>query len=114
MPISALGRVLIIATLAAGVMLTPLRAQFVYVLNQSTGTISANRIEPGGGLTAIGSPLPAGVVPRSLQVASGGREHGNRDGLTSRFVYVLDFGTGASRGGVLGYRIGANGALTSI
>jgi hypothetical protein len=39
----------------------PLRAQFVYVTNQSSGNVSAYSIGPNGALTPVpGSPLGAG------------------------------------------------------
>jgi hypothetical protein len=50
-------------------LVTPLRAQFVYVANQGSGNVSAYSIGPNGALTLVpGSPFAAGINPNSIAI----------------------------------------------
>jgi 6-phosphogluconolactonase len=79
----------------------PLRAQFAYVVNESSpGSVSAYRIGTNGALTPVaGSPFAAGNFPVTVAVDPAGK-----------FAYVTNGGDN----NVSAYRIGANGALTPV
>jgi 6-phosphogluconolactonase len=85
-----------------------LQAEFVYVANADSNTVSAYRIAENGALTPVArSPFPAGSEPYSVAV----------DPLGG-FVYVANGGSyplnSSVSGSVSGYRIAANGALKPV
>ena len=78
----------------------PLRAQFVYVTNETSNNVSAYSIGADGALTPVpGSPFAAGIQSYSVAVDP-----------TGKFAYVPNFNSA----NVSAYSIGADGALTQL
>jgi hypothetical protein len=96
----------VFSTLAIGFvwLAPPLRAQFAYVANQNSNTVSAYSIGAGGALmsTVPGSPFAAGSGPESVAVDP-----------TGKFAYVANIG-GIGGNNVSAYSIGADGSLTQL
>jgi 6-phosphogluconolactonase (cycloisomerase 2 family) len=99
----------LLSTLALGAVLlaAPLRAQFVYVTNQSDSTISGYSIDSNGALTPVsGSPFPAEYYPSYLAFDS-----------AAGLLYSGNQSTNINHDGVSGtitwYSIDSSGALTS-
>ena len=91
----------VFSTLAIGFvcLAAPLRAQFAYVANLTSNTVSAYSIGANGALTPVpGSPF-ATFAPTSVAVDPKGK-----------FAYAANSGDG----NVSAYSIGANGALTPV
>ena len=83
---------------------TPLRAEFIYVVNAADYTISAYSIGRSGALEPVpGSPFSADFEPRYIAVDVAGR-----------FVYVSNANGFISPGTVSAYSIGPTGALTPV
>jgi 6-phosphogluconolactonase len=98
----------VFSTLAIGFvcLAAPLRAQFVYVANESSNNVSAYSIGANGALTPVpGSPFAAGTQPQSVAVDP-----------TAKFAYVANLGVPPDFIGnnISAYSIGANGALTPV
>jgi 6-phosphogluconolactonase len=73
--------------------------QFVYVANYGSNNVSGFRIEPGGTLTSVGAPAPAGTFPYTLAVHPSGQ-----------FLYAFN----AVSGDVSAYKIEVVGTLTAL
>src|SRR5260221_873351 len=74
----------VFSTLAIGFvcLAAPLRAQFVYVVNNASNNVSAYSIGANGALTPVpGSPFAAGTFPFSMAVDP-----------TGKFAYVANLG----------------------
>ena len=83
-----------------GLLVPSLRAEFVYVANLESNTVSAYSVGANGALTPVaGSLFAAGSGPESVAVD-----------LLGRFVYVANTGSN----NVSAYSVGANGALTPV
>jgi 6-phosphogluconolactonase len=94
------------SALAVGLALaaTPLRAEFVYVVNAADYTISGYAFSSTGALTPVpGSPFQGDVEPRYIAVD-----------VLGRFVYVSNVNGFISPGTISAYRIGLDGALTPV
>jgi len=86
--------------IALSLFAAPLHAQFAYVANFGSDTVSAYSIGAHGALTPVpGSPFAAGSLPDSVAVDP-----------TGKFAYVVN----ADDGTVSAYSIGANGALKAV
>src|SRR5260221_6836606 len=85
--------------------LVPLRAQFAYVVNALSSSVSAYSIGSNGALPHVpGSPFPAGQNPGSVAVDP-----------TGKFAYVVNGSNNVSSfGAVSAFSIGSNGALTPV
>src|SRR5690242_3164235 len=86
--------------IGAASFVPPLRAQFVYVVNQS-GTVSAYSIGATGALTPIGGPVASGNSSAAVDPAG-------------KFLYVANETGAITDGSVSAYSIGATGELTPI
>jgi 6-phosphogluconolactonase len=76
---------------------------YLYV-GDTNGTVAAFSVAPGGALTALsGSPFPAGFAPVNLAWS-----YNSYAGAS--FLYAADF----SGGGIYGFTIDSNGALTPV
>jgi 6-phosphogluconolactonase len=93
--------------LAAGFLLwaAPLRAEFVYLLDQQGEAITTYTIGSNGALSQVGSPLQptSPYYPFSETMDPKGR-----------FVFCLDLSTNGTSNDLQVYSIGSNGALTQV
>ena len=89
-----------VVAIGLGLLVPSLRAEFVYVANLESNTVSAYSVGANGALTPVaGSPFAAGLEPFSVAV-----------NLLGWFVYVANTGSN----NVSAYSVGANGALTPV
>jgi DNA-binding beta-propeller fold protein YncE len=95
-----------IFAISAVLLAAPLRAQFVYVTNQSDNTISAYSLGSDGKLTPVaGSPFPTGYQPISLAFDSAA-------GLLYSGNQSTNSGSTGLAGTVTWFSIDSSGALT--
>ena len=96
-----------VLSLAAGFLLwaTPLRAEFVYLLDVTGEAITTYSIGSNGALSQVGSPLlPTSPYYPVFETMD----------PKGRFVFCLDLSTNGTSNDLQVYSIGSNGALTLV